>query len=149
MNLQVAFNQARQSLLSVGGQVAVSGRNIAGAGDPAHSRATAEVVTTSENGARIVGIRRAEDAALFTRLVGAEASGAEARALADGLAALARTIGDPADGTSPAARIGARPCGCRPPCRGRRTRALRRREAFAGSPDPAASPCRSTLPAPP
>lgn len=107
MSLNVAFNQARQSIQSINAQFAVSGRNVAGAGDPEHSRAAADVVTTFQNGARIVGISRNENAALYGRLITATSASAGQRALADGLERLGGILGDPADGNSPAARIGA------------------------------------------
>lgn len=107
MSLAVAFNQARQTLQTVNSQIALSGRNVAGAGDPDNSRAMADIVTSRENGALIVRIDRAENAALYARMIAAGATAAEEQAIADGLAKLARVVGDPADGASPAARIGA------------------------------------------
>lgn len=107
MSLEVAFNQARQSLLAINTQIALSGRNIAGADDADHSRVEAETTTTPQNGTRVVSVHRGGDPFLVGRVLEARAVAGGERAIADGLADLQRVVGDPADGGSPAARIGA------------------------------------------
>ena len=106
MNLNVAANVARQSLIASQQQIALSGRNIAAASDPSRSRSSAVTATTIDGGVRISGFRRAEDNALFTRMIRATSATAEADAVLTHLNVLADTIGDPEDEVSPAALIG-------------------------------------------
>ena len=106
MSLDVANNVARQSLIAAQSQIALSGRNIAAAGDPTRSRAVAVTTTTIDGGVRVSGIRRAEDLALYTRMIEATAATAARDAELSHLAVMADTIGDPAHGGSPAALVG-------------------------------------------
>lgn len=106
MSLDVAANVARQSLVASQQQIALSGRNVAAAGDPSRSRASAVTASTIDGGVRVASVRRAEDAAVYARMVGATADAARADAVLAHLAVLAGTVGDPQDGISPAARIG-------------------------------------------
>lgn len=105
MGLQLALNTARSSLLATSSQIAASARNVAGANDPAYSRKIATLVT-GEGNARVV-VTRAADAALFARKLAAASDAAAGSARLDGLKSLAQTVGDAADGTSPAGRLGA------------------------------------------
>lgn len=105
MGLQLALNTARSSLLATSSQIAASARNVAGASDPAYSRKIATLVT-GEGTARVV-VTRATDAALFARKLAAASDAASGSARLDGLRTLAQTIGDAADKTSPAGRLGA------------------------------------------
>lgn len=107
MSLTAALYTARSSLQAISSQVSVSGRNIAGAHDPAYSRKLALTTTTADGSARIVSITRAADMALYLRMLGATSNAAGQHALRDGLERLAATIGDPDLKQSPAARIGA------------------------------------------
>jgi flagellar hook-associated protein 1 FlgK len=107
MSLSVALNTARSSLLATSTQVSVSGKNIAGADDPAYSRKLAITTTTADGGARIISITRASDMALYFRMLGATSSAAGQQALQNGLDRLASTIGDPDLEQSPAATLGA------------------------------------------
>ena len=105
MGLQLALNTARSSLLATSSQIAASARNVAGADDPAYSRKIATLVT-GEGTARVV-VTRAADAALLARKLAAAADAASGGARLEGLRTLAQTVGDAADGTSPAGRLGA------------------------------------------
>jgi flagellar hook-associated protein 1 FlgK len=105
MGLQLALNTARSSLLATSSQIATSARNVAGASDPAYSRKIATLVTGG--GSVRVVVARAADAALFARKLTAASEAASGGARLDGLKTLAQTIGDAADKTSPAGRLGA------------------------------------------
>lgn len=107
MSLAVALNTARTSLMSTAKQIAVSGSNIAGADDPNRTRKIAQPTTDADGSVRIVSVTRATDLPLFYRLLGSKSVNAGSRALVDGLERLQDTVGDTADGTSPAARIAA------------------------------------------
>lgn len=106
MSLDVAAGVARQALIATQQQIALSGRNVAAAGEEDRSRAVAVTATTIDGGIRVSGVRRAEDAALFTRMVNATASAAEREAVLGHLTVMADTIGDPQNGKSPAALLG-------------------------------------------
>lgn len=105
MGLSLALNSARTSLAATSTQIAVAARNTAGAGDPFYTRKIANLVTAS--GGSAVSIQRATDAALFERKLAGTSSVAASEAVLDGLTTLQGTLGDTADGTSPAARLGA------------------------------------------
>ncbi|GEP03201.1 flagellar hook-associated protein FlgK [Methylobacterium oxalidis] len=105
MGLSLALNTARTSLVATSSQIAVASRNIAGANDASYARKIATLVTGG--GAVRVVIARASDAALFARKLDATSASAERNALLGGLTTLSRTVGDTADATSPAARLGA------------------------------------------
>jgi flagellar hook-associated protein 1 FlgK len=106
MSLTAALNTARSSLATTSAQIAVSGRNVAGAEDPTYTRKLAQVTTTRDGTAQLVSIRRASDTALLARTLSAKSASAGDSAVLDGLNRLRDTIGDSADGASPAARIG-------------------------------------------
>ncbi len=107
MNLAVALNTARSSLLSTATRVAVSGSNISNADDPTRSRKLALQTTGPDGSSRIITITRASSANLLARLLNSNSGASASQALADGLNRLHETVGDPADGTSPAARVAA------------------------------------------
>ena len=104
--LDVATNVARQALLASQMQLALSGRNIAAANDPSRSRVEAQLATTIDGGVRIQSIRRAEDAAIYSRMIGATAATAERDAVLTHLDVLSQSVGDPQYGTSIGARLG-------------------------------------------
>jgi flagellar hook-associated protein 1 FlgK len=106
MNLDVAANVARQALIATQQQIALSGRNVAAAGEEDRSRAVAVTATTIDGGIRVAGVRRAEDAALFTRMVNATAATADREAVLGHLTVMADLVGDPQNGKSPAALLG-------------------------------------------
>ncbi|WMS41809.1 flagellar hook-associated protein FlgK [Acuticoccus sp. MNP-M23] len=106
MSLDVAINVARQSLLASQYQIALSGRNVAAAGDPDRSRAAATLATTIDGGVRVASVRRAEDLAVFNRMITATAATAERDAVLTQLEVIAETVGDPENGTSVGALIG-------------------------------------------
>ncbi|UOM34943.1 flagellar hook-associated protein FlgK [Acuticoccus sp. I52.16.1] len=106
MSLDVAANVARQAMIVAQQQISISGRNIAAAGDPTRSRASVGLTTTIDGGVHVTSVRRAEDAALFTRMIAATSNTAEADAVLEHMLVLADTVGDPEDGTSVAALIG-------------------------------------------
>ena len=107
MSLSVAFNNARTSLTTTAKQISVSGRNITGATDPNYARKTALQVTGADGSAHIVGVARATNLALFYRVIGTQSGASGQEALLSGIGRLATTIGDTADGASPAALVGA------------------------------------------
>ncbi len=107
MSLSVALTTARSSLLSTAAQIAVSSSNVANADDPTRTRKIALPTTNADGSAHIVTITRATDLPLFYRLLGSTATTAGSQALLDGLNRLNDTVGDTADGASPAARIAA------------------------------------------
>lgn len=105
MGLQIALSTARNALLATSTQIAIASRNVSGAGDAGYSRKIATLVTGG--GTAQVVITRAGDQALFNRKLGATSDEAASAARLDGLKNLAQTVGDTADVTSPAARLGA------------------------------------------
>jgi flagellar hook-associated protein 1 FlgK len=107
VSLSVALTTARSSLLSTAARIAVSSSNVANADDPTRTRKIALPTTGADGSAHVVTITRATDLPLFYRLLGSTATTAGSQALLDGLIRLNDTIGDPANGTSPAARIAA------------------------------------------
>lgn len=106
MSLTVAMNTARSSLLATSSQIAVSGKNVAGASDPTYSRKIAVTTTMADGSARVLSITRATDVAVFFRMLGATSAASSQDALLTGLDRLQGTIGDTEDGNSPAALIG-------------------------------------------
>lgn len=106
MSLDVAINVARQSLLASQYQIALSSRNVAAAGDPDRSRASATLATTIDGGVRVASVRRPEDMAVFKRMIAATAATAERDAVLTQLEVIAETVGDPEHGTSVGALIG-------------------------------------------
>lgn len=105
MGLQIALSTARNALLATSTQIAIASRNVSGAGDAGYSRKIATLVTGG--GTAQVVITRAGDQALFNRKLAATSDEAASAARLDGLKNLAQTVGDTADATSPAARLGA------------------------------------------
>lgn len=106
MQLDTAVNVARQALIATQQQIAISGRNVAAASDPTRSRSVAVMATTVDGGVRVAGYKRAEDVALYMRMIQATSATASADAVLTHLKVLADTVGDPKDGVSPAALIG-------------------------------------------
>jgi len=106
MSLDVAINVARQSLLASQYQIALSSRNVAAAGDPDRSRASAALETTVDGGVRVASVRRPEDMAVFKRMITATAATAERDAVLVHLETIAGSVGDPQNGTSVGALIG-------------------------------------------
>ncbi len=106
MNLDVATNVARQALLASQTQLALSGRNIAAANDPTRSRVDAQLVTTVDGGVKIQSIRRAEDVAIYKRMIAATAATAERDAVLTHLEVLSQSVGDPQNDTSIGASVG-------------------------------------------
>lgn len=106
MSLDTAMLLARQSLVTAQQQIALSGRNVAVAGDPTRSRVVGLQETLGDGSVRIAEVRRAEDTALYTRMIKAVAATAEREATLKHLENLAETVGDPQDGSSAAAHFG-------------------------------------------
>jgi len=106
VSLTVAMNTARSSLLATSSQIAVSGKNVAGASDPTYSRKVAVTTTMADGSARVLSITRATDVAVFFRMLESTSAAASQDALLTGLDRLQETIGDTEDGQSPAALIG-------------------------------------------
>ncbi|MEM7694947.1 MAG: flagellar hook-associated protein FlgK [Pseudomonadota bacterium] len=106
MSLDTANNIARQALIASQFQINLSARNVAAAGDENRSRVSPELATTINGGVETVGVRRTENAAVFTRLINATATTAERDAVLRHLNSISQTVGDPEVETSIAARIG-------------------------------------------
>src|SRR3954467_10539756 len=107
MSLSVALNTARASLATTAKQLAVSGSNVAGADDPSRSRKIAQPSTDGLGSVHIASVTRATDLPLYYRLLAANSASSGQSAVLDGLNRLHDTVGDPADKTSPAAKISA------------------------------------------
>ena len=108
MSLSVALNTARTALQTTATQIAVSGSNIAGADDPTRSRKIALPTTDPTGSSHVVTITRATDHPAADAVSRRRSRrSASSQALLDGLNRLQDTVGDTADGTSPAARIAA------------------------------------------
>lgn len=107
MSLALALNSARSSLLATAKQLAVSGRNIAGANDASYTRKSSAAVTSADGSVYASPVARATDNALFNRLSTVTSGLQTQQAVLDGLNRLQETIGDTTDTTSPAAKLGA------------------------------------------
>src|SRR5207249_2068564 len=105
MSLTVALNTARAALQTTSAQIAISGRNVAGANDPSYSRKIALPITSPDGSAQLLTISRATDIALYHRMVGATSGASNQQALLDGLERLQETVGDTDSPESPAAKI--------------------------------------------
>jgi flagellar hook-associated protein 1 FlgK len=106
VSLSAALNAARSSLTANSSQTAVVSRNIAGVNDPSYARKIANL-TTIQGGVGVASITRAGDKALFESMLDASSANGSQQALATGFAQLEGTVGDPNDGRSVAARLGA------------------------------------------
>ncbi|MEM8551440.1 MAG: flagellar hook-associated protein FlgK [Pseudomonadota bacterium] len=106
MSLDVAANIARQSLIASQYQLSLSGRNVSAAADPDRARVAPTLATTIDGGIRVAGVRRAEDTAVYNRMVAATAAAAERDAVLSQMNVLAQSVGDPQNGTSIGAMIG-------------------------------------------
>ncbi|MEO1103860.1 MAG: flagellar hook-associated protein FlgK, partial [Pseudomonadota bacterium] len=106
MSLDVASSIARQSLIASQYQLALSSRNVAAADDPSRSRSGAVLASTIDGGVRVAGVRRAEDLAVYTRMITATAVTAERDAVLSQLGVLTQLVGDPENGTSIGAILG-------------------------------------------
>ncbi|WP_029030042.1 flagellar hook-associated protein FlgK [Salinarimonas rosea] len=107
MSLSLALNSAQTALSVTSQQTAITARNITGANDPAYARKTANVATSGLGSTYIASIGRAQDQALYTRMLEARSDAAARTAHLDGLERLAQTIGDPQDDFSVAGALGA------------------------------------------
>lgn len=107
MNLGVALNTARAALATTAKQIAVSGSNTTGADDPNRTRKIAQATTDAAGAVRVITVSRATDLPLYYRLLASKATNSGQQALVDGLTRLDDTVGDTADGSSPAARVAA------------------------------------------
>ncbi len=107
MSLTVALNTARQALQTTATQIAVSSSNVANADDPTRSRKIAVPVIDPTGSSHVATITRATNDSILTQYLGASSNAAASQALLDGLNRLQDTVGDTADGTSPAAKIAA------------------------------------------
>ncbi|GGK33141.1 flagellar hook-associated protein FlgK [Salinarimonas ramus] len=107
MSLSLALNSAQTALSVTSQQTAITARNITGANDPAYSRKVANVATSAYGSTYVASIGRAQDQALYTRMLEARSDAAARSAHLDGLERLAQTIGDPQDDYSVAGALGA------------------------------------------
>ena len=107
MSLSLALNSAQSSLSVTSQQTAITARNITGANDPAYARKSADLATTGLGSVTIASIGRAQDQALYARMLEATSDAAARTAHLDGLERLAQTVGDPQDDRSVAGALGA------------------------------------------
>lgn len=107
MSLSLALNSAQSALSTTAQQTALTARNITGANDPAYAKKSANVATTGLGTITVASITRAQDQALYTRMLEATADAAAKSAHLDGLERLAATIGDPENDWSVAGALGA------------------------------------------
>ncbi len=107
MNLTAAIRTAQNALQTTSAQTAITSRNVAGANDPSYSRKIALVSTSLDGGAQVLSVTRAQDQALYDNMIDATSRAAASQALADGLAALENTVGDPQSDQSPSALLSA------------------------------------------
>lgn len=107
MSLTAAIRTAQGSLHTTGAQTAITSRNVGSAGEAGYSRKIALVAVNPNTGGHALSVARSTDKALFTGMVDATSRAAAGQALADGLDAIARTLGDPELDRSPAALVGA------------------------------------------
>ncbi|SHO63224.1 flagellar hook-associated protein 1 FlgK [Pseudoxanthobacter soli DSM 19599] len=105
MSLSLALNTAKSSMASVSAQISTSAKNISGATDATYSRKIAATTTTADGSVRYTTVRRAQDTALYNKMLGATSSAAEKDALLNGLDRLADTVGDTENEGSPASKI--------------------------------------------
>ena len=105
MSLTAALNTARAALQTTSQQIAISGRNIAGANDPTYSRTIALPTTTADGTSQILTITRASNDALYSRMLDATSTSSSQQALLDGLNQLQQTVGDTDSSQSPSAKI--------------------------------------------
>jgi flagellar hook-associated protein 1 FlgK len=105
MSLGVALTNARASLQTTARQIDISGRNIAGAGDPNYSRKVAHTSQLANGSPSVVLVTRAVDTGLIQRVLASNSSTSAQQAVLDAVDRLHETIGDTDSGTSPAATI--------------------------------------------
>ena len=79
MSLTAALNTARAALQTTSQQIAISGRNIAGANDPTYSRTIALPTTTADGTSQILTITRASNDALYSRMLDATSTSSSIR----------------------------------------------------------------------
>lgn len=107
MSLSLALNSAQSALSTNAQQTALVARNITGANDPAYARKSANVATTGLGTTYVASISRAQDQALYTRMLEASSDAAAKTAHLDGLERLSQTVGDPENDWSVAGALGA------------------------------------------
>lgn len=105
MSLSASLSTANSSLYVAGEQTSVVSRNIANADRPYYSRKSVEVVTMPGSGVRTSQVVRAEEPALFRKVLTSSSSAATQAAVLDALNLLNATINDVELGTSPAAMV--------------------------------------------
>jgi flagellar hook-associated protein 1 FlgK len=106
MSLSSAINTAQSILSNTAKQTSVISQNIAGAGNPDYSRRSAELVS-SLLGAQVVGIDRAQNAALLRQLLSSISGSSAQDALLGGLEKLKATMGGNDYESAPATLIAA------------------------------------------
>jgi flagellar hook-associated protein 1 FlgK len=106
MGLTAALNIAQASIAAVSAEATVTSRNIAGVNATGtFNEKQATVVTSLGGGVQVTGVTRLQNQPLFDGMLAATASSATQTAIGSGLTSLAQTVGNPGDGTSPAAQL--------------------------------------------
>ncbi|MEP3427774.1 MAG: flagellar hook-associated protein FlgK [Roseibium sp.] len=111
MSLSVALQVAQSALAARQTESSVIARNISGAQDPGYSKKSVLLSTTYTNsgqagGARVDGISRVTDSALYSSLLSSTSTGKSQEAVLAGLTRMSETIGDTKLEMSPAAVLG-------------------------------------------
>lgn len=110
MSLVAAAHTARAGISVAAGQLAIVSRNVGNAADPEAHRKTAQVVGRTAGGATLVGVGRAESAALSAAVLAARSEAEAGRATSDALSAIENVTGVPGSANSASgavARLGA------------------------------------------
>ena len=106
MSLTVAYNVARDALGYGALASSVVSRNIANADDPNAARKSAIALTEANGTIRRTSIASEVDTALLERALDTTSGKSQLEAMASSLERLSAVIGDPATGSSPAAKMG-------------------------------------------
>ena len=104
--LTTALQTARSGLATASDQIAVLSRNVSNANNLNATRKIAVVQTAASGGVAIARIDRTAKQSLLEAVLGATSSSAGQDEISAALAQLQSTIGQPTDGSSPAALIG-------------------------------------------
>jgi flagellar hook-associated protein 1 len=105
MGLTASMDIARTSLSARQEQSTIVSRNIANADNPYASRKIANTVSAPGGGVRLQSITRVADAALFQKVLTANADLAGDKEIVDALNELSQTVVDPEQDSSPAALV--------------------------------------------
>jgi flagellar hook-associated protein 1 len=106
MSLTATLETANSSLSTLGERASVVSRNVANANNDFVSRKIAQTSTAPGGGVRLAAITRATDAALFQKVLVANATVGAQQEIVNSLDTLNQTVADPEQDFSPAALVG-------------------------------------------